>query len=250
MRKKNYKKILRSCCFLVACCVILAGAAAPLTAFAAEDDGSAELDVAQETRTLSGTWTFNDVLTVPEGFDSRYEIELDFLVSPGILVSDDSSSVELTSAPYVGQYFVMVLDGSGYFSLVYDNSDSSLMLPYSSGSGIYWDFTYLFVSELTGSDIPELKGWGQTIIFTRPQAVPAMFYDWFVANAVKQQVPADNLLESIFSAIRAPLSWVGSVLGALISGPMSELLPLFAVFVAVSAILVAVVLIKRFVWGS
>lgn len=250
MRKKNCKKILRSCCFLVACCVILAGAAAPLTAYAAEDDGSGELDVAQETRTLSGTWTFNDVLTVPEGIDFLYESELDFSVSPGFLVSDDNSSVELISAPYVGNSIMMSIDDSGIFDFFYGSSDSGLMISYVGEPDIYWDFTYLFVSELTGFDVPELKGWGQTIRFTRPQEVSVEFYDWFTANAVKQEMPADNLLESIFSAIRAPLSWVGTFFTALTSGSLSALLPLFAVFVAIPAILVAVVLIKRFIWGG
>lgn len=237
MFKKKCKKILRSCCFLVVCCVILAGAAAPLTAYAAEDDGSAALDVAQETRTLSGTWTFNDVISL-DGVSSALNQDVYFQTVPSEF-SVDGETFEYTYAK------IAFLTEEGETALVYLSSNPFAMHPvYADLGGIYWN---VFAES---NDDPTLTGYGQTITFLEEQEVSVEFYDWFTANAVKQEMPADNLLESIFSAIRAPLSWVGSVLGALISGPMSELLPLFAVFIAISVIFVVVVLVKKNIWGG
>jgi len=60
------------------------------------------------------------------------------------------------------------------------------------------------------------------------------------------------MLAAVTSAISTVLSWVGSTISALLDtgGALAPLLPLFAVGVAISAILLGVKVIKSFIWGN
>lgn len=60
------------------------------------------------------------------------------------------------------------------------------------------------------------------------------------------------MLAAVTSGIDTVISWVGSVITALTgeNGALSELLPLFAVGIAVSAVLLGIRLIRSVTWGS
>lgn len=68
------------------------------------------------------------------------------------------------------------------------------------------------------------------------------------------------LLDAVTSAIGTVISWIGMVIEALIGtagadaashvGALAELLPLFAIGIAISAILLGVRVIRSFIWGS
>lgn len=60
------------------------------------------------------------------------------------------------------------------------------------------------------------------------------------------------MLDAVTSAISTVLGWVGTVLDSLLTteGELATLLPLFAVGVAISAILLGVKMIKSFIWGA
>lgn len=60
------------------------------------------------------------------------------------------------------------------------------------------------------------------------------------------------MLEAVTSGISTVITWIGSVITALTStnGALNGLLPLFAVGIAVSAILLGVKMIKSVVWGA
>ena len=60
------------------------------------------------------------------------------------------------------------------------------------------------------------------------------------------------MLDAVTSGISTVISWIGSVITALTSstGALNSLLPLFAVGIAVSAILLGVKMIKSVVWGA
>lgn len=60
------------------------------------------------------------------------------------------------------------------------------------------------------------------------------------------------MLDAVTSGISTVITWVGSVITALTSstGALNSLLPLFAVGIAVSAILLGVKMIKSVVWGA
>lgn len=60
------------------------------------------------------------------------------------------------------------------------------------------------------------------------------------------------MLESVTSGITTVIGWVGTVIDALLTtdGQLSALLPLFAVGIAISAILLGVRVIKSFIWGA
>lgn len=60
------------------------------------------------------------------------------------------------------------------------------------------------------------------------------------------------MLASVTSGITTVIGWVGSVISALVgeNGQLSDLLPLFAVGIAISAILLGVRIIKSIIWGA
>lgn len=60
------------------------------------------------------------------------------------------------------------------------------------------------------------------------------------------------MLDAVTSAISTVIDWVGVVIDALLTteGSLSALLPLFAVGVAISAVLLGVKMIKSFIWGA
>lgn len=60
------------------------------------------------------------------------------------------------------------------------------------------------------------------------------------------------MLDAVTSAISTVITWVGTVITALTSssGALYPLLPLFAIGIAISAVLLGVKLIKSVVWGA
>lgn len=60
------------------------------------------------------------------------------------------------------------------------------------------------------------------------------------------------MLEAVTSALSTVIDWVGTVVTALVGseGALSELLPLLAIGVAISALMLGVKAIKSFIWGA
>ena len=60
------------------------------------------------------------------------------------------------------------------------------------------------------------------------------------------------LLEAVTTALSTVIGWVGTVVTALVSetGELKELLPLLAIGVSVSALMLGIRAIKSFIWGA
>lgn len=59
------------------------------------------------------------------------------------------------------------------------------------------------------------------------------------------------MVEAVTAAIGTVIGWVGTVISALTgTGALSALLPLFAIGIAISALLLGVKIIKSVVWGA
>lgn len=60
------------------------------------------------------------------------------------------------------------------------------------------------------------------------------------------------MLEAVTSAISTVITWVGTVITAMTAeaGALAPLLPLFAIGVAISAVLLGVRVIKSIIWGA
>ena len=60
------------------------------------------------------------------------------------------------------------------------------------------------------------------------------------------------MLEAVTSALTTVIDWVGTVVTALVGadGALKELLPLLAIGVAISALMLGVKAIKSFIWGA
>lgn len=60
------------------------------------------------------------------------------------------------------------------------------------------------------------------------------------------------MLEAVTAALGTVISWVGEVVSALTAtdGALSALLPLLAVGVAISALMLGIRAIRSFIWGA
>lgn len=60
------------------------------------------------------------------------------------------------------------------------------------------------------------------------------------------------MLEAVTSGLTTVIGWVGAVVDALVTteGDLSALLPLLAIGVAVSALMLGIKAIKSFIWGA
>lgn len=64
-----------------------------------------------------------------------------------------------------------------------------------------------------------------------------------------------DLLNAVTSAISSVIEWIGTFIQSLITGgaepgALNALLPLFAVGIAISAVLLGVKIVKSVVWGA
>lgn len=58
------------------------------------------------------------------------------------------------------------------------------------------------------------------------------------------------MLDAVTSALTTVIGWVGTVVTALTSGELKALLPLLAIGVAISALMLGIKAIKSFIWGA
>lgn len=60
------------------------------------------------------------------------------------------------------------------------------------------------------------------------------------------------MLEAVTSGITSVIGWVGTVIDSLLTtdGQLTELLPLFAIGIAISAIMLGIRVIRGFIWGA
>ena len=60
------------------------------------------------------------------------------------------------------------------------------------------------------------------------------------------------MLAAITSAVTQLISWVGQVISAIVgeNGAMGDLLPIFAIGIAVSVVLVALKIIRKVCWSA
>ena len=58
------------------------------------------------------------------------------------------------------------------------------------------------------------------------------------------------MLAAVSSAITTVLTWIGDTISALTDGALAPLLPLFAIGIAISAVLLGIKIIKSVVWGA
>lgn len=58
------------------------------------------------------------------------------------------------------------------------------------------------------------------------------------------------MLEAVTEGLGTVISWVGTVVNAVTTGSLSALLPLLAIGVAVSALMLGIKAIRSFIWGA
>lgn len=64
------------------------------------------------------------------------------------------------------------------------------------------------------------------------------------------QAAATTFMGAIGNALTEVIGWIGQVITALLSGELSSLLPLFALGIVVSVIMLGVRVIRSFTWGA
>lgn len=67
-----------------------------------------------------------------------------------------------------------------------------------------------------------------------------------------EEAVVNTMMTAVTEALSTVIQWVGTVITALVGtdGALKELLPLFAIGISISALLLGVKIIKSFVWGS
>lgn len=76
---------------------------------------------------------------------------------------------------------------------------------------------------------------------------------WFIISVGSSSSSGGSttFYEAITAALTQLLTWLGTILGSLLSGgDLSTLLPLFAITVAISLIMLAVRVARTFAWGA
>lgn len=58
------------------------------------------------------------------------------------------------------------------------------------------------------------------------------------------------MIEAVSSGLTTVIGWIGSVVTAVTTGELKELLPLFAIGIAISAVMLGVKVIRSIVWGA
>lgn len=58
------------------------------------------------------------------------------------------------------------------------------------------------------------------------------------------------MLEAVTSGLTEVIGWVGTVVTAVTTGALKDLLPLLAIGVAVSALMLGIRAIRSFIWGA
>lgn len=58
------------------------------------------------------------------------------------------------------------------------------------------------------------------------------------------------MLDAVTSGLGTVIDWVGTVVTAVTTGKLSALLPLLAIGVAVSALMLGIKAIRSFIWGA
>ena len=57
-------------------------------------------------------------------------------------------------------------------------------------------------------------------------------------------------MDAIGGALSQVIGWIGEVISALLTGELSALLPLFAIGIVVSVIMLGTKVIRSFTWGA
>lgn len=63
-------------------------------------------------------------------------------------------------------------------------------------------------------------------------------------------VVATGLLPAVTSALGTVLDWIGTTITAVTTGQLKELLPLFAIGIAISVVFFGIKAIRSIVWGA
>lgn len=58
------------------------------------------------------------------------------------------------------------------------------------------------------------------------------------------------MVAAVTDALSQVITWCGTVITAITTGSLSALLPLFAIGIAISALLLGVKIVKSIVWGA
>ena len=75
-------------------------------------------------------------------------------------------------------------------------------------------------------------------------------YYYSFTSTIEPPPPPPDPLDSVGSGLTIVLDWVGATVSALFSGELAGLLPLVAIPVAITILIVAIVFIKRSIWGA
>lgn len=148
-------------------------------------------------------------------------------------------------------YLLVKASGDDYYFLVAFDKLAAGYPCLNNGTSFYFgENVYLRNVSLEGEFTTD--SWKQT------SSTPMCNVDSVMSNSViynadggiLYEPPAPSFMDRVGSGLTVVLDWVGATVTALFSGELSGLLPLVAVPVAITILIVAIVVIKRSIWGA
>lgn len=64
------------------------------------------------------------------------------------------------------------------------------------------------------------------------------------------QTAVNAMYEALTGALTAVIGWIGTVLDSFLTGDLNALLPIFAIGVVISLVMLTVKLLRSFTWGG
>ncbi len=138
---------------------------------------------AVEQKQISGAWKFKDTVSF-DGIDAFW-VFLNFTLSGVLVVDYETYSVTFDEDAVLNCTDLTVIEDGDDDRIVYAQQGDYFLPDVIYNNTDKWDATYQYCKR-AGLDIPEVKGYGQTIDFgTEPQTVSAEFYNWLTENATQ-----------------------------------------------------------------
>lgn len=158
-------------------------------------------------------------------------------------------------------HYALALESDGETFIAFAFSGTKDGFPKIVASGARYAFkcgqSFMFMTfSLTGDAVTQWKSTSDSYSYF----VSAKSKDWYSNVVIYKEdgsvlytptlPPPPDPLDSVGSGLTIVLDWVGATVSALFSGSLSGLLPLVAVPVAITLLLVAIIVIKRSIWGA
>ena len=179
-----------------------------------------------------------------------------------VMIIPASAAEQYTVYESNGFYFFSQEPPEGVYRIEFDGYDNSAEWEYFVVDNVYWD---LYEEELNagfanftaetrnyGTTTVTLSYWDSTIVISLDQFGVDLFPESLTFTPVAASGGSGDFLTSVGEGLNAVIAWIGTVATSLLAadGSLNGLLPLVAVGIAVTALIVAIKFLRSTTWGA